>query len=450
MIYAEVYLAAYAYDKVGKIDSMPTFTVYMKSKPHCQKPATHNGFVRAYACEDKFFNINMMATIRVNAVNKQTANDPLEKFALLLGLSEREGKHKPSPVSETILKPKVKTSDTDTKESKGEEGVKKISETSAKVNQQSNNELERALSECVAEALDELSDDDDDADANNLQQTNLFSGHCKDAKTLEPETMIDTVDLATQQTQQPPQVQSSLNNVSGVPSKHLGSEQDRRNHEMPSESASVTTETKHSNSFAFLGDPHSARKKTTNLIEGMDFMKDFVQLARLSGLTSCHTDSDPEDLDLNMLAQALSDRTTSIAFAGIAAHDCVDRLLADYLSKMLGRLVKPPTALWHLDYNSSCQEEIRILHSSAHNSCLYNTVEDEPCIFSDIHTFWRPEVVPIIDSLKSKPWMSVEVLADLLMQCRAVRLSGYCKRHNRNCRLRPSRKHSCGSATSQR
>ena len=178
-------------------------------------------------------------------------------------------------------------------------------------------------------------------------------------------------------------------------------------------------------------------RKTESLWQGMNFMKDFVLLAGMRN----------SDLDLDSLADTLSARTTSIAFAGVAAHDCVDRLLADVLSKQLGRLVKPPQSMYHIEYNASCQEELKLLHSSSLNPCLYSKLADEPCLFSDIHAFWRPEVLPLLENLQKKPWLAPEVLADLLMECRAVRLSAPCKRHNKVCKLRPSDRHSCGSVS---
>ena len=178
-------------------------------------------------------------------------------------------------------------------------------------------------------------------------------------------------------------------------------------------------------------------RKTESLWQGMTFIKDFVLLAGMHN----------GDLDLDSLADTLTARTTSIAFAGVAAHDCVDRLLADFLSKQLGRLVKPPQSMYHIEYSASCQEELKLLHSSSSNPCLYSKLADEPCLFSDIHAFWRPEVVPLLENLQMKPWLAPEVLADLLMECRAVRLSAHCKRHNKVCKLRPSDRHSCGSVS---
>lgn len=72
-------------------------------------------------------------------------------------------------------------------------------------------------------------------------------------------------------------------------------------------------------------------------------------------------------------------------------------------------------------------------------------MEDAPCLFGDIHSFWRPEIIPIIGSLKKQPSLACEALGELLITQRAVRLSGWCIRHGRHCRIRPVDRHSTGN-----
>lgn len=172
--------------------------------------------------------------------------------------------------------------------------------------------------------------------------------------------------------------------------------------------------------------PH---KKTTNLQDGLNFTRDFLLLAGV-GLGD-NTDAD-SDLSLETVANHLSSRTTSIAFAGVAAHDCVDRLLASTLSKALGRQVLPPKAMWHIERDHQCQAEILLLHDAEHNNALYKTNDDAPCLFSDMADFWRPEVVPIVKELERKPWLAPDALAGLLMERRACRLSAFCVRHQKH------------------
>ena len=170
-------------------------------------------------------------------------------------------------------------------------------------------------------------------------------------------------------------------------------------------------------------------KKTSSLQDGFNFTRDFLLLAGV-GLGD-HDDDEENGLSLEMVASNLSSRTTSIAFAGVAAHDCVDRLLATTLSKALGRQVLPPKAMWHIERDFQCQEEIRLLHDPTHNERLYPTNDEAPCLFSDIGEFWRPEVMPIVKELERKPWLAPDALAGLLMERRACRLSGRCLRHQK-------------------
>ena len=195
----------------------------------------------------------------------------------------------------------------------------------------------------------------------------------------------------------------------------------------------------------------TANRTTSNLLEGLNYIQDFLLLA---GLSASGNDSDSvEDSaddelrveSLEQLAKKLSSLTTSIAFAGVAAHDVVDRMLADFLSMTLGKQVRPPKSLWHIDWNTSCQQELLLLHDSSLNPAIYSGLEDEPCLFKDIDSFWRPEVLPIVNELKKKPFMALEVMAELLIERRAVRQSGFCVRHNRYCRLKHSARHSAGS-----
>ena len=185
----------------------------------------------------------------------------------------------------------------------------------------------------------------------------------------------------------------------------------------------------------------SPRRITKTLLEGLDFINDFLLLAK----EAADMNDDDHEFDLESIAQHLSNRTSSIAFAGVGAHDIVDRLFALTLSNILGRRVDPPRSLWHIEYNSSCQQELLLLHDPVINGAIYKDMEDAPCLFGDIHTFWRPEIIPIIDSLKKRPSLACEVLGELLITQRAVRLSGWCIRHGRHCRIRPVDRHSTGN-----
>ena len=209
-------------------------------------------------------------------------------------------------------------------------------------------------------------------------------------------------------------------------------------------STSATSEAKRHVRADLLNALRHPRALTTNLHEALDFVPDLLGKA----LQTLGVDMESDDdiiSSLSCLASEMSLRTTSIAFAGIAAHDVSDRLVCQWLSLLLEKRVCPPVSVWHIEKDSACQTELQILHSYKYNPMIYATQEDEPCLFENIDEFWRPEIREIIDALKQKPWMALETLAPLLVERRAVRLTARCKVHGRACRLKSSSRHSCGS-----
>ena len=223
-------------------------------------------------------------------------------------------------------------------------------------------------------------------------------------------TMIDNVATQGEQAQAEP---NESNDLFGSPSQHASAE----GHHVE---ATMIDSPRTSSPFLFGDKPmddddgqgfgiqtrdiwqqRQPRRLTTNLMEGLDFVHDFLLFAKEEhgrSESSCEHD-DFDGFDLERIAHRLSTRTTSIAFAGVGAHDVVDRLLAQTLSEILGRCVSPPKSLWHIEYNASCQAELLLLHDHELNPTIYKSLDESPCLFGDIHSFWRPEVVPIIEEL---------------------------------------------------
>lgn len=191
--------------------------------------------------------------------------------------------------------------------------------------------------------------------------------------------------------------------------------------------------------------PVQPKRLTQSLMEGLDFARDFVLMALVSNNPDYQEGDELGLNDLESLRINVTHRTTSIAFAGVAAHDVVDRLLAENLSALLQKPVQPPRSLWHIEYNEGCKQELLLFHDKQRNPAIYGDGQPEPCLFQDINSFWRPEVVDIVESCRKKPWLACEVLADLLVSGRAVRLSGWCVRHQKYCRAKCSSRHSSGS-----
>ena len=203
----------------------------------------------------------------------------------------------------------------------------------------------------------------------------------------------------------------------------------------------------------FLEKMKNFRTSTTNLEEGLDYVSDMLGKAFYGNdeFLSSFVDATPEEIDdevlqrLSDLATSLSTRTTSVAFAGIAAHDVSDRMLAAFLGQVLQRQVTPPKSMWLIEKDNACQAELGILHSAEMNPAVYQDVSDQPCIFSDIMQFWRPELKELIDQLTKSPQLAMESLSGLILQRRAVKLSAECKTHGKICKLRPAHRHSAGS-----
>lgn len=209
----------------------------------------------------------------------------------------------------------------------------------------------------------------------------------------------------------------------------------------------------------FLTKMKQFRTNTKSIIDALDYVPDFLGKLFYDSSSSSsdwlHSlgigvdeDKDNDEVifsQLDQLANNLSNRTTSIAFSGVAAHDVADRCLAMFLSGVLQRPVTPPRSAWLIERSNHCQEELCIMHAHEHNPSIYPTDDDQPCLFSDINQFWRPEIKEIIDCLLVSPHLAVETLAELLVERRAVRLTGLCRVHGGYCRLKPCSRHSAGS-----
>lgn len=188
------------------------------------------------------------------------------------------------------------------------------------------------------------------------------------------------------------------------------------------------------------------RKTTKSLAEALDYVPDVLGKLLYDNNADIDDISDESVVNqLSVLASELSARTTSVAFAGIAAHDISDRLLANFLSEVLERQVLPPRSKWLIERDAACQQELRVLHSHVDNPSLYTSEADCPCMFGDIMQFYRPELQELVNRLSTMPQLAVETLASLLMERRAVKLHGHCLVHNKFCKLTTAARHSAGS-----
>jgi hypothetical protein len=90
-----------------------------------------------------------------------------------------------------------------------------------------------------------------------------------------------------------------------------------------------------------------------------------------------------------------------------------------------------------VEWDVTCQAELGLFADS---------LQSDACIFSDISGFFSPHLTEIICELYKKPSFALEVLAPLILNRSAMRRKAWCARHQQNCYLRASKRHSAGSS----
>ena len=164
----------------------------------------------------------------------------------------------------------------------------------------------------------------------------------------------------------------------------------------------------------------------------MDYCNDFLQ--------KLADDSDDGHDTLSNFRHLLP-QTTSSAFSGIAADVISDNWTAATLSRRLGSSVTPPRCMFMIEIDDAegkrggCGTELQ----------AYSEQDPQMCRFGNIEDFWRPEVRPLVNRLKQKPHLALEVLGPLLLQNKAVKLRAHCYTHNKTCMLRYAEQHRAGN-----
>ena len=99
--------------------------------------------------------------------------------------------------------------------------------------------------------------------------------------------------------------------------------------------------------------------------------------------------------------------------------------------------VRRPAITSFIEYDHECQQELLLL-------CEH--LAPDTCLFGDISSFWRHELREIIDQLRRKPHISVQVLMPLIKERKAVSRKAWCQRHQRYCFCSTARSHTAGSS----
>ena len=144
---------------------------------------------------------------------------------------------------------------------------------------------------------------------------------------------------------------------------------------------------------------------------------------------------DSVDIDTSCMLRAATADTMSTAFSGIEAPhtaSCANRVA---MSKCIGAEIPFPKLLHMIESDPQNQQELLLVAR-----------ETGSCLFGDIGGFFRPELTEVLEQLRQKPMMCVEVLAPILASGRAVKSSSFCLVHQRHCCLKTAKRHVAGTS----
>jgi site-specific DNA-cytosine methylase len=183
-----------------------------------------------------------------------------------------------------------------------------------------------------------------------------------------------------------------------------------------------------------------SRKIVRNLSDMMGYTDDFLDELQLGGFKDAKSFAGGSDSDsdcLNRLADLMDGDTYSTSFSGIDAPGAANALLHHRLSKRLGtsRTLQLPRSLSMVEWDKEGQQELLVL-------CK----RDDSCLFGDIAQFFRPELQDVVNMLKKKPNMAVEILGRIIGEGNAMTRVGWCLYHKRRCTLKTASRHVAGTS----
>lgn len=136
------------------------------------------------------------------------------------------------------------------------------------------------------------------------------------------------------------------------------------------------------------------------------------------------------------LVSAMEKDTMSTSFSGVDAPRVALNALHWRLEERLSTEIPKTKQLFMVEWSPESQEELKLFDSDSH-VCK----EERPCLFSDISEFWQDDLKPIVEQLKDKPTMSVEILAGRISAGTATTRVAYCHQHRRKRSLKVARRH---------
>jgi hypothetical protein len=103
-----------------------------------------------------------------------------------------------------------------------------------------------------------------------------------------------------------------------------------------------------------------------------------------------------------------------------------------------GRKIARPPSLFHIEWDNACMDE-GLDYCKKHDICW----------FDNIAQFFRPELRAtggMVDQVLANPHLAVEILAGIIANKQAMTLVGHCRTHDKQCKLRPSKRHIAGTS----
>lgn len=136
----------------------------------------------------------------------------------------------------------------------------------------------------------------------------------------------------------------------------------------------------------------------------------------------------------SMEADAMTDRFSSFSmsssYSGIGAPEATLRLLKHTMEELFGTKVPMPKIYFQVEHDESCRKELFL--------CDQLDADADTCVFGDLLEFFVDELRDVIQDLAKRPDLAFEVLAKMVANGSAVKLSAWCHKHGRHCSLKLS------------
>ena len=156
----------------------------------------------------------------------------------------------------------------------------------------------------------------------------------------------------------------------------------------------------------------------TNLKEYFDFFPNALDAVLADGIIA------PE-----LLGDRLDKLSISTAYSGIGGPEAALLTLRHFFAQQgHGVLLKDkgPEIMFQMEIDATCRQELLKYESLGSHNC---------CLFGDLEHFFRHELEDVVEQLRERPELALEVLSKAVADCDAVGCTSHCYRHQRQCSL---------------